>query len=118
MVTEESRLLEWYVMLENHSFMDQLHQSISTFNFSCNSKFFKILLTSYYHLFSFDSLHILFTFQGFSDLSLTSGEAAAILLKVECQLGWEISHEEIDQGHLASLLILINKHIRLQAVFS
>ena len=44
-------------------------------------------------------------FLGFSDLSLTSGEAAAILLKAECQLGWEISHKEIDQSHLATLLI-------------
>ena len=36
---------------------------------------------------------------------VTPGEAAAILHKAECQLGWEISHKEIDQGHLANLLI-------------
>ena len=28
-MTEESRLLEWYVLLEDQCFMDQLHQSVS-----------------------------------------------------------------------------------------
>ena len=36
-------------------------------------------------------------FWGFSDLSLRPEEAASILLKAKCQLGWEISCEEIDQ---------------------
>ena len=42
---------------------------------------------------------------GFWDLCLIPGEAAAILLKAEHWLGQEISHKEIDEGHLASLLI-------------
>ena len=32
-MVEESRLLEWYVMLENQNFMDQLHQSVSISKF-------------------------------------------------------------------------------------
>ena len=32
-------------------------------------------------------------------------EVVAILCKVECQLGWEISCEEIEQGQLSELLI-------------
>ena len=53
-MVEESWLLEWYVMLENQSFMDQIHQSVSIskflfyliefFNFSHNSNTFFILL--------------------------------------------------------------------------
>ena len=33
------------------------------------------------------------------------GEVVVILQKAECQLGWKISHKEIEQGQLAELLI-------------
>ena len=33
------------------------------------------------------------------------GEVAAILCKAECQLGWEISNEDIEQCWLSELLI-------------
>ena len=33
------------------------------------------------------------------------GEAAAILWNMECHLGWQISHEGIEQGQLQELLI-------------
>ena len=52
-MTEESRLLEWYVLLEDECFMDQLHQSENIFQCLVH-KIFKFLtvlpLTS---LFSF-----------------------------------------------------------------
>ena len=32
-----------------------------------------------------------------------SGEVVAILQKAECQLGWEIFHEEIELGQLSEL---------------
>ena len=44
-------------------------------------------------------------YAGVLDLSLMPGEAAAIFCKAECWLWWELFHEEIDQGHLADLLI-------------
>ena len=41
-MTEESRLLEWYVLLENQCFMDQLYQSVSISQFLFH-KIFKFL---------------------------------------------------------------------------
>ena len=49
---------------------------------------------------------LLFFLQDFSDLHLMPGEVVAILQKAECQLMWEISHEEIEQGQLSELLIV------------
>ena len=42
--------------------------------------------------------------QGFSEFHLMPGEAVDILQKAEHQLGWEISHEEIELGWLPELL--------------
>ena len=41
-MTEESGLLEWYVLLEDQCFMDQLHQSVNIFQFLFH-KCFEIL---------------------------------------------------------------------------
>ena len=79
--------------------MDQLYQSLSIFQFLLHKTFGKFdHPPSNLFILSFSYIH------GILDLSLMPGEAATILLKAECQLWWDIFHQEIDQGCLASLI--------------
>ena len=93
------------MLLEDECFMDQLHQSVSISQFLFHRFFEFLTILPITSLLSYTLISLCFSYiWGFLDLSLRLGEAAAILLKAECRLGWGISHEEIDQGHLASLL--------------
>ena len=101
-MAKDSRLLDWHTFLEDKCFTNQLHQAASIvliLALFCEINFIS---------FTCDACHLnlkVCWLQGFSDLSLMSGDLVAILHKAQHHLGWEISCDKIEQGQLQELLI-------------